>query len=670
MADRTLNLKLTADTKGVTDAVTGTTSKLKGAFGEFSHSVKEGLGLGAGIGVFGLVTQGVEEVVNVIGDAIGAAREAQVENAKLDASLQANVKGWDGNTQAIEGTIKAREALGFTDNQQKDALALLVVHTHDVTTALDAERVAMDLARLKGMDLATASVLVGKAYDGNITSLKKLGIELPKGIKGTAALAAIQKVAANQADVFSHTAEGASQAVGAELEGAMEKLGAALIPVETALMQMAAAVIPAVITVVDDLSGAWQSLMDLLDPAGAAIRKADDDLRTQTAGLGLSGDALEAYKKSIEDVAAAQAKATQIEQMHQTFLKQHVGVDMDAAAAEKQWQDNLSGATDALFQQTDTLDANAAAHAANTKLIADYQAAQAQEESQSRRNAEATDLAAAAHDKLTTALGGNHLTAYDRATGRLREVAGALAGMSEGIPGYDIAWSDAARLTSVSVGTITELVAALPTDIRKGLEDGKSAVKQGMKDLIFEMNHPFLEERHQAYLMGVLTGKRLREGLHSTNPIVLAGARSTRDAAIAGLSALPDKANEVGYHAGLALIEGLKTSGVLDKVAALFGLGGASVSERVYRQTHHRASGGPVGGSAGADFLVGERGPEMLHIGAGSGYITPNGGGGRTYNINVVAPASDPAGVGRSIVAAIKAYERREGKNWRTAGGY
>jgi len=90
-----------------------------------------------------------------------------------------------------------------------------------------------------------------------------------------------------------------------------------------------------------------------------------------------------------------------------------------------------------------------------------------------------------------------------------------------------------------------------------------------------------------------------------------------------------------------------------------------------------RALGGPV--LSGKTYLVGERGPELLTMGAFSGNIIPNdrigavpnmaprasgGGGGTTVvNINVqTGIATDPAETGRQVVEAIKKYERRSGK--------
>lgn len=65
-----------------------------------------------------------------------------------------------------------------------------------------------------------------------------------------------------------------------------------------------------------------------------------------------------------------------------------------------------------------------------------------------------------------------------------------------------------------------------------------------------------------------------------------------------------------------------------------------------------RASGGPV--TAGGTYLVGERGPELLTMGASSGYITPSGAG---STINVTVTSADP----NQVVAAIQQWTRNNG---------
>jgi hypothetical protein len=90
-----------------------------------------------------------------------------------------------------------------------------------------------------------------------------------------------------------------------------------------------------------------------------------------------------------------------------------------------------------------------------------------------------------------------------------------------------------------------------------------------------------------------------------------------------------------------------------------------------------RALGGPV--LSGKTYLVGERGPELLTMGAFSGNIIPNdrigtvpnlsaGGGsssGGVTNISINVNAgmgTDGAEVGRQVVEAIRKYERRSGQ--------
>lgn len=71
--------------------------------------------------------------------------------------------------------------------------------------------------------------------------------------------------------------------------------------------------------------------------------------------------------------------------------------------------------------------------------------------------------------------------------------------------------------------------------------------------------------------------------------------------------------------------------------------------------TGARSSGGPT---TPGNWLVGEDGPEVLHLGS-SGYVTPNralGGGGDTFNV-YMPPGSD----GDDVVAALRRYQQRNG---------
>lgn len=85
-----------------------------------------------------------------------------------------------------------------------------------------------------------------------------------------------------------------------------------------------------------------------------------------------------------------------------------------------------------------------------------------------------------------------------------------------------------------------------------------------------------------------------------------------------------------------------------------------------------RATGGTV--QAGKPYLVGERGPEIVV--PGSGYVVPtrrlidapaggSGGGDGGVIVNVTAGVGDPVAIGRTVVEALKAYERTSGTAWR-----
>jgi len=67
-----------------------------------------------------------------------------------------------------------------------------------------------------------------------------------------------------------------------------------------------------------------------------------------------------------------------------------------------------------------------------------------------------------------------------------------------------------------------------------------------------------------------------------------------------------------------------------------------------------RAMGGTV--SAGGTYLVGERGPELLTVGAGGGHVSPMGAGGGS-TINVTVTSADPD----AVVAALQKWVRNNG---------
>jgi hypothetical protein len=230
--------KIIIDILGDSTKFTKATKDAQTTAQKFSTSIKQGLGIGAGIGAFGLLTNAISGTVDFLGDAVKAGMEEEASIQKLTTSLQANVPAWDGRTDAIERTMKAQLALGFSDDEQRDSLALLVVATHDVSKALDIQRTAMDLARLKGISLADASAALIKIEGGQFRALKALGIVLKEGATQTDALAAVQKAAEGQASKYAETTAGKLLVAQTKFGEKMDELGTAILPVASSAIDV------------------------------------------------------------------------------------------------------------------------------------------------------------------------------------------------------------------------------------------------------------------------------------------------------------------------------------------------------------------------------------------------------------------------------------------------
>lgn len=202
---------------------------------------KEVGGLGKAFGNLGSTAKlaaigGVGLLVGFMGEAVGAAIEESKNIAKLDAALKANVKGYDGNRAAIEKVIAAREGLSFSDDSLRESLAILVTSTGDVTKAQELQATAMDLARMKGVDLATASTAIAKATQGSTKELKALGLEVKDGATATEILGQVQKATAGQAEAYAGTMAGKWETFNNKLGDVVEDIGGLLLPIISALM--------------------------------------------------------------------------------------------------------------------------------------------------------------------------------------------------------------------------------------------------------------------------------------------------------------------------------------------------------------------------------------------------------------------------------------------------
>lgn len=242
----------------------------------------QGLGLAGGLGI----ANEVSKVTDIVGASIDAFREDQVSVQKLGTALRDNVKNWDGNTDAIERTIKARTALGFSDDDQRAGLATLVASTKDWVKALELEQGAMDIARARNIDLASATDAVAKAYGGNTKSLKTLIPGLNLGKNSTEALANAFKAVGGAASDFAKTDLGKVQVEEAKVNEAMEELGSVLSGPVADGASAAADALTAVLDALDALQGGGAQTSAITDSIKGLIDTHNlDGLRQAQAAL-------------------------------------------------------------------------------------------------------------------------------------------------------------------------------------------------------------------------------------------------------------------------------------------------------------------------------------------------------------------------------------------------
>lgn len=162
-----------------------------------------------------------------------AAEEVGIE--RLRTAIGTLDKAHRGSADAVEDLIRERERLAFADDELRDSLSLLVVQTGDYEDAVRRQAIAMDVARGTGIDLQTASRLLGKINEETTNTFSRYGIVIEKGATETQALAEIQRRFAGQSQTFATTAAGKWEIFNNQLDNMKETIGAALLPLATQL---------------------------------------------------------------------------------------------------------------------------------------------------------------------------------------------------------------------------------------------------------------------------------------------------------------------------------------------------------------------------------------------------------------------------------------------------
>jgi hypothetical protein len=280
--------QIVVDIVGDADKFTKSMDAASGKASGFGNVLK-GVGMGIGMGALNLATDAVGAFVGQLDDAAKAYREDQASQVKLGQALKNNVANWNGNTDAIEQVIGAQMRLGFGDEEQRDSLSKLVGSTKDITEAQKWQVAAMDLARLKGIDLASATDMMMKASQGNFKALKSVGISLDKNATSADAYAAIMGVAGGQAEAFANTSEGKQLAAQNKVGEAWERIGGVVDQISQVVMPLLADAFQVVVDVIMNGLAFLQPAFDVIGQVIGTVFTTITDAWNRFVGMFQSG---------------------------------------------------------------------------------------------------------------------------------------------------------------------------------------------------------------------------------------------------------------------------------------------------------------------------------------------------------------------------------------------
>ena len=168
-------------------------------------------------------------------DGVKAAIEDEAAQLRLANALKNVTGATQAQISAVEEQIlKTSLATGVADDQLRPALQRLATATGSVTKSQDLLTLALDISAATGKSVETVSNALGKAYEGNTSSLSRLGIGLSTAEIKTLGLEGTVKQLANTfggaATVQANTFEGQIARLKVGFDEAKESVGAALLP--------------------------------------------------------------------------------------------------------------------------------------------------------------------------------------------------------------------------------------------------------------------------------------------------------------------------------------------------------------------------------------------------------------------------------------------------------
>jgi len=200
-------------------------------------------------------------------DGVKAAIEDEAAQLRLASALRAATGATDAQIRATEDYIsKTSLATGVADDELRPALQRLALSTKDTGKAQELLALALDVSKGSGKDLETVANALGKAQDGNTTSLGRLGLGLSKAELATLSFEQLQTklsdlfggAAARNAETF----QGRIDVLKNGFNEAKEAVGTALLPIIEQLIEY---VIVYGVPIINKFKDAFDVVKDAID---------------------------------------------------------------------------------------------------------------------------------------------------------------------------------------------------------------------------------------------------------------------------------------------------------------------------------------------------------------------------------------------------------------------
>ena len=173
---------------------------------------------------------GLRQVLDVAAESQAALRRTQtaVENAGLS---------WATYGDRVQEAADKQSRLGFDDEALLDTFAQFLSINQDVGGSLEANNLAMDIARARNIELEAAAKLVQKAMLGQSGALRRVGIDADKNADKTALLQQLNEKFGGAAVKAADDAATAQDRLRVNLENVQEAIGTLLVPVVSDLTE-------------------------------------------------------------------------------------------------------------------------------------------------------------------------------------------------------------------------------------------------------------------------------------------------------------------------------------------------------------------------------------------------------------------------------------------------